>query len=213
MFDAIWSRFVEGPSTLGPTPGVREAWHRGRARYAVWLLRAVDPAILARLDMVRDALAPFGVEAIAEPHVTVFVAGFPAARPLEDDDIAEATLAAQAEALGAELPSPRLAIGGASAFLSCPILEVQDPHGNLEAIRARLGALRREVRFAPYVPHLTIGTFVDSRPTGPIAAVLEGLRALPPLALRAEALELVTFDATRAGAALTTETRIVFASP
>lgn len=228
MFDTVWERFVTAPSTLGPTPGVREEWHRGRARYAVWVLRVDAPAVRDRLDAMIDHLAPHGILPFTDPHVTVFVAGFPTPRPgsptahpppgggtpaLNDpDDVPEATLHAQDEAVrAARLPPPRLVVGGLNCFLSCPFLEILDPHGDLARLRAPLEALRPEVRFAPYLPHLTVGAFRDDRPTGPIARAVEPLRDLPPLHLAPSALELVTFDARESGGALATE-RVVILS-
>jgi 2'-5' RNA ligase len=210
MFDRIWSRFVAGPTTLGPTEGAREAWHLGRPRYAVWLVRAPDPVIRDRLAAAADLLAPHGVHALPEPHVTVFVAGFPSAAPTHGDDIAEAVLDAQAAALSDPLPSPRLRVGSVNAFASCPILEVEDPHGDLERLRSKLASFHPEVRFAPYVPHLTVGVFSDTRPVAPIAAALTRLRALPPLEFRPDAVELVTFDTTRPNPPLETRARLPF---
>ncbi len=177
---------------------MREAWHRGRPRYAVWVLRVDDAAVLDRRASMADLLAPHGALPFTDPHITLFVAGFPTPAPLLDDDVADALLDAQVAALvAADLRAPRLLVGGLNAFLSCPILEVRDPDGALAAIRAPLGA--EDLRFAPYVPHLTVGTFGDTRATGPVAAAIAPLRGLPPLPLRPSAVELVTFDASAPG--------------
>ncbi|MFN7144390.1 MAG: 2'-5' RNA ligase family protein [Myxococcota bacterium] len=205
MFDEVWQRFLAAPTTLGPTPGVREAWHRGRPRYAVWALRVEEAPIRARAAALADHLAPHGVLPFRDPHITVFVAGFPTAVPLADDDVAEHVLAAQVDALRAcRLPPPRLAVGGLNAFLSCPVLEVLDPHGDLARLRAPLAALHPEIRFAPYLPHLTVGTFGDTRPTAPVAAAVAPFRGLPPLPLAPRAVDLVSFDADDVGGPLHT---------
>lgn len=190
MSASTWRRFLAGPRTLGPTPGAREAWHRGRPRYAVWLLRVETPAVRARLDEAAELLAPHGLRPVGEPHVTLFVAGFPTTEPVADDDVAEATLHAQRAALtGARAPT--LVVGGLNAFLSCAFLEVRAPLGGL--LRP-LRAQAREVRFAPLVPHVTVGTFTDSRPTGPIAAAITPRRVWPPIVVRPESVELVELD-------------------
>ncbi|MDP2307789.1 MAG: 2'-5' RNA ligase family protein [Pseudomonadota bacterium] len=212
-FDAVWSRFTAAPTTLGPTPGAREAWHLGRPRYAVWVLRVEDPAVLSRHAAMLDVLAPHGARPFTDPHITLFVAGFPTAAPERDDDVAHTTLEAQVAALRAADPlAPCLHVGGLNAFLSCPFLEVHAPAGGLDALRsplerALLAHDRREVRFAPYVPHFTVGPFGDTRPTRPVAAAIAGLRSLPPLPFRPSALELVTFD-TAAMGPLTTVARV-----
>lgn len=207
-FASTWSRFTAAPSTLGPTPGAREAWHRGRPRYAVWVLRVDDPAVLARHAAMADVLAPHGAQPFTDLHITLFVAGFPTAHPRHDDDVHPSTLDAQVDALrAADLPSPRLSVGGLNAFLSCTFLEVHDPSGGLDALRVPLEDAHREVRFAPYVPHLTVGPFGDTRPTGPVAAAIAAFRSLPPLPVRPAALELVSFDAFATGP-LTTLARV-----
>lgn len=198
----VWTTFVTAAHTLGPTPGVREAWRQGRERYAVWIFRVDVPGILARRDAVAEALGPHGVVGLHPAHLTVFVAGFPAKVVVQNDDVAADTLEACLAALRADPPAaPVLAIGGASAFLSCPFLEVAEERG-LADLRARLGG--REVRFAPYVPHITVGAFGDDRPTGPIAAALAPFRGLDPIVWRPRVLELVTFDAARSDGALET---------
>lgn len=211
MFDEVWRQFTTAPATLGPTPGVREAWHRGRRRYAVWVLRVGDAALRHRAAAMADHLAPHGVLPFRDPHVTVFVLGFPAAVPLADDDVAEHVLAAQVDALRAcRLPPPRVAVGGLNAFLSCPVLEVLDPHDDLARLRAPLAALHPEIRFAPYLPHLTVGTFGDTRPTHPVAAAIAPFRALPPLPLTADSVDLVSFDADVVGGPLDTLATVPF---
>jgi hypothetical protein len=207
LFDAAWSHFLAAPTTLGPTPGAREEWHRGRPRYAVWVLRVGDPAVLARHAAMLDHLAPHGARPFTDPHVTLFVAGFPTPHPHDDDDIALSTLDAQLAALrAAGHRSPRLHVGGLNTFLSCPFLEVHDPHGDLDTLRGPLAQAHPEVRFAPYLPHLTVGPFGDTRPTGPVAAAIAPFRTLAPLPLRPVAVELITFDAQEMGALTTLAT-------
>lgn len=191
-----WSAFLATPTTLGPSPGAREAWHRGRLHYAAWVVRLSDPAVLERRAHVAGVLAGHGVVGLHEAHITVCVAGFPTGSPRFDDDVTPAELDAQRAAAAAlALRRPRLGIGGANAFASCPFLEVSDPEGVLSRLRSVLLAVRGEPRATPYIPHVTVGAFGDTRPTGPVAAALAPFRTLPPLSIRPEGLELVRFDA------------------
>ncbi len=181
-FDHVWRTFRAAPTTLGPTPGALEAWHRGRRRYAVWLAPVTAPEPLASLEALQRALGA-AIVPVAVPHVTLWVAGFPAAAPRHDDDVAEAELAAQLEALrcwreaGGRL---RVTFGQANAFLSAAFVEVHDDHGDLARARAALAAPGgREVRFCPYLPHLTAGRFSAEAPTAPLATAIERLRTAP----------------------------------
>lgn len=160
-FRRAWARFGSAGTTLGPTPGVREDWHRGRRWYHVWVLRVADPRVRERRDAVFQdlgaAVSPFGAD---HPHVTVWVHGFDAPRfvhPLE----------------GSEVP---LSVGDASAFRAAPFLEVR---GRLDPLRAAFPG--PEERWTHYLPHLTVGSFVGGVDTAAVRARLRLWRGIDPL--------------------------------
>lgn len=160
-FRRAWRRFRTAPRTLGPTPGVREAWHRGRRWYHVWAVLVDDPVVLARRDAVAAAVAPWTTPFAADaPHVTVWVHGFDPP-PVHPDE-------------GRVVP---LVVSGANAFTSCPFLEVRAPA--LRALRARFPG--EEERWSAYLPHLTVARFHGAHPTPPLVAALRPFRALPPV--------------------------------
>lgn len=228
---AIWDRFLRAPTTLGPTLGAREAWHKGRARYAVWVLRVNDPPIAERADRIAASLG-----AMASPvphtqhHITVWVSGFPLpmnaprkadtstrANPLPpagqetpgellDDDVDQALLDEQARAVSEASLSPfELLLGGVNSFLTAPFLHVSDPSDGIGRLRAQLGLPLqrrglRELRFAPFVPHLTVAHFAAGVATEDIVPKLEPFRQLPDLRYKVNSLELVDFCANTAHA-------------
>lgn len=214
-FAAIWAEILGAERTLGLEPGVREAWHRGRERYAVWLLRVREEAALARMAEVGEAIgarlgARFRPQPASEAHITAFVAGFPSSAPSVDDDVDYVALEEQAARVAGRLGGPlRLALGGANAFLSCPFLEVHDPDGGLAALREALAAPTREIRFAPYHPHLTLGLLPESVPAAALTEALLPYREAPELQLGFDALELASFDPRVPGAPLETLRRVV----
>lgn len=149
--------------------------------------------------------------ALDQLHVTVFVAGFPTPTPALDDDVALEALAAMARRVERlRAGPPRLWVGGANAFLSCPFLEVHEVGADLARVRLALGEGAREIRFADYNPHVTLGAIPSAVDTAALRRCLGPLRRLPPLPLRAVALELVSFEAARAGAPLVTERSLPF---
>lgn len=165
----------------------------------MWALRVSDPVVLARMATIADRLAGAIVPVSREDaHVTAWVCGFPCAVPALDDDVADATIAAQRAAV-AHLRPPRLVVGAPNAFATCAFLEVHDPHGDLTALRHALAVPGAgEVRFAPYQPHVTVGRFHDTRPASPIAVALGEFRAgerFAPHPFHDSALELVILDA------------------
>jgi hypothetical protein len=206
MFEDTWARFRALGRTLGPSANAVEDWRRGRERYAVWVLRVTDAVVLARMAAVAQVLGAAVVRVKRrDAHVTAWVCGFPSEAPALDDDVAESTIAAQRAAV-ARASRIRLRVGGPNAFATCAFLEVHDPHGDLAALRATLAVPgAREVRFAPYQPHVTVGRFGDSRPAGPIADALGALRESAgfPLPAVDGAIELIELDA-RAPDGLTT---------
>lgn len=198
--------------TLGLDPGAREGWHRGRSRYAVWALRVSEPEVQARAAEVAAAIGPpLRVQPASELHITVFVAGFPTEDPRHDDDVAWSILHAQRQVLVLAMDrTPRLKLGGANGFLSCPFLEVYDADGDLACLRAALEPHSPEVRFGPYLPHVTVGLLPEPVPTATLVRRLVPFRGLPLLDLAPEAVELVEFDAHQAGAPLITRWSLPF---
>ena len=205
-----WAKFQATPQTLGPTSGARQQWHKGRARYAVWILRVRSEAVLMRWQQVRESLSDRLVpQEPADLHVTLWVAGFPAQVTTHDDDVAEKALRRQSELLS-RLEGPiRISVGPANAFLSCAFLEVEDPCGDIARARSLLAAGgASEQRFAPYLPHVTVGSFRKSEPTAPLVALLSAFRDAPPISLGLRDVELVEFDTHVAGSALQTRRQI-----
>ena len=203
---STWQRFLDAGRTLGPSPGVREAWHQGRRSYAVWALLLGDDVaggqLRARADAVAAAVAPLGVRPVRELHVTVFVAGFPALVAARPDDVATVRLVRQLARARAAAGPLALDVGGASSFQTCAMLEVTPVGDTLARLRAALAAEAPEVRFAPYQPHVTAAIYDHDGPAAPVAAALAPLRALPPLRVTPARLDLVVFDAARDGAPL-----------
>jgi len=204
--DEVWSTFCRGPATLAESAGVRAAWHRGRRRYHLWAFRVRAPDVTDRVAHLQQALAgAFEPAPRDDLHVTAFVAGFATTNPLHDDCVPWQALDLQTRALREEGRRVRLRVGGVGSFLSVPFLWVGDPYGELDHLRSVLARHGREIRFAPYRPHLTLGRYVADVPTAPLAARFAPFRQLPSLELNLDAVELVSFEAATPGAPLVTE--------
>ncbi len=173
-------------------------WHRGRKTYCVWMYHVDDRQLLQRRDRILDSVqAVVEVLPVQHLHITVFVSGFLSVQRVRNDDVEESLLARQAQRLqGCAFPAPRLRVGGAGCFLTGPFLYAHDMTETTKHIRAILADGQAEVRFKPFVAHITLGHFLASLPTGPIAEVMDRWRSLPPIVIQPEALELVSFDAT-----------------
>src|SRR5579859_6101293 len=70
-------------------------WRRGRMRYGVWIVPVRDAALLAYIDAARRELAGLiHPSPRRQPHLTLFVCGFPG-EGLDDDDFPPQRLARQ----------------------------------------------------------------------------------------------------------------------
>ena len=209
-FRATWQEFCAAPRLLGPTPGVREQWAAGRPHYAIWAVRIDDAEVTRRIANLQARLTAWTRPVdLADLHVTAWVAGFPSENPSLDDDIDVVDLDRQADALRGQ-GSFRLMIGSANSFTTAPFLEVIDLDGGLSRLRQVLDACGPpELRFAPYRPHVTIGTATADHPVAPVRACLEAHRHLPPIEVEVRGVEQVRFDASRPGARLHTHRTVV----
>ena len=208
-WEAAWQEFRRGPLTLPEDPSIRESWHQGRSRYAVWVLRVDDAAVRERVTQVasclRDAIVP---EPVNQLHITLFVAGFITPLPTRDDDVDELVLRDQVEDLSRAMSPLVLEVGAAHSFLSVPTLRVHDPRGDLARLRRVLSRRTREIRFAAYYPHITVGRYRDARSTREISSRIEALWPWPPLPIVVDAIDLVCFDGLKVDTPLESIARI-----
>lgn len=170
-------------------------WHRGRQRYALWMVPIGCPALLSHIHVLQTQLGDLLHATRRQAHLTLFVCGFEQAQAVANDDFTPEQLRQQIEHLG-QLRSPpcALEIGPPDSFASAAFLPVVDHAGNLQRWRTALGQSCREVRQSAYVPHITLGLY--KRRIG-AAELRERLQQLPALAnpqLEVEELHYATYD-------------------
>lgn len=195
-FDAVWADFCDRTHTLGPSPGARSAWHRGRRTYAVWVLRVTCPTLVADVAARQARLGPL-IAPVARDrlHVTVWVLGFPTAQPALDDDVDQQDLDRTVAALQDDPPAAaRVRVDPIGSFASAAMLPVHDADGGLVRVRRRLSALP-EQRFGPYRPHITLGTYTDDHPVDRVLRALQPQPQRAPLSAVLDTLDLVHIDA------------------
>lgn len=131
-------------------------WHRGRPHYAVWMVEVQQPALLAYIQHLQEQLAdllhPPGAR---QPHLTLFVCGFPQASQRYADDFTPARLDSQLQHLRPRAGSACvLPLGAADSFASAAFIPVYDPQQRLANWRQALAAGSREIRQAEYIAHI-----------------------------------------------------------
>lgn len=134
-------------------------WHKGRSRYAIWMIPVDCPQVLAYLDQATRQLADLLHPSRRQPHITLFVCGFEQERQLYNDDFTAGQLQQQITALRDASRPASLQIGPPDSFASAAYLSVTDPEGQLEAWRSLLAESCSEIRPLAYVPHITLGLY------------------------------------------------------
>src|SRR5690606_34047411 len=135
-------------------------WHRGRRRYAIWMIPINCPSVLAYIDQVTASLADLLHPSRRQPHITLFVCGFEGERVRYDDDFTPVQLQRQLADLDRlELRPCELPIGAPDSFASAAFLPVGDPEGHLACWREALAVSCKEIRQAAYVPRITLGLY------------------------------------------------------
>lgn len=172
-------------------------WHRGRSRYAVWVLPVQCPILLAHIDRVHqqlsDVLHPPGRR---QAHITLFVCGFISGNARHDDDFSKQHLQQQLKAMGRQSRQPLdLLIDQPDSFASAVFLPVYDPSGQLQHWRTQLSEQSTEVRQSPYHAHITLGLYRRSVDAALLRARLAELAEEAPRQLRVKSLQLCHYRA------------------
>lgn len=182
--------------TLVAEPRDYPEWRRGRSRYGVWMLPVDNPAVLARIELLKRELADLLHPSRRQPHITLFVCGFAQPHRRYDDDFTPAQLARQVAGLQAlEVQPCTLRIGAVDSFASAAFLTVTDPAGQLDRWRRVLATECAEVRQAPYVPHLTLGLYRRRVHLDELRERLDNLPQCAALAVPVTCLEYATYEA------------------
>ena len=169
-------------------------WHKGRSRYAIWMIPIDCPRVLAYLDQATRQLADLLHPSRRQPHITLFVCGFEQERQVHNDDFTAAQLQQQIAALRA-LPLPAtLQIGRPDSFSSAAYLSVTDPDGCLHDWRAVLADSCSEIRPLAYVPHITLGLYRQRIKADELQGRLAEIHYPAELILPVNRLEYVTYS-------------------
>ena len=170
-------------------------WHRGRRRYAIWMIPINCPEVLAYIDQVTASLADLLHPSRRQPHITLFVCGFEGESISHDDDFTPAQLQRQLADLDRlALPPCELRIGAPDSFASAAFLSVGDPQGHLRRWREALAEDCREVRQSIYVPHLTLGLYRQAIPAAELRQRLALWSGPDTLPLSVERLDYATYS-------------------
>lgn len=169
-------------------------WHKGRGRYAIWMLPIDCPQVLDYMAEVRAQLADLLHPTRRQPHITVFVCGFEQPSGVHDDDFTAAQLQQQVAALETlRYSACTLQVDRPDSFSSAAYLSITDQGGHLDAWRTALATSGAEIRFGPYVPHLTLGLYRQAIDVETLRERLDKIAVPQALHLPVDRLEYVTY--------------------
>lgn len=182
-------------ATLVAQPRDYPEWHKGRSRYGIWMVPIDCPRVLGYVEKVTEQLSDLLHPTRRQPHLTVFVCGFEQPERVHDDDFTADQLARQMAALQRlQPPACSLQIGVPDSFASAAYLRVGDPDGQLSSWREALGEGGREVRFGPYVPHVTLGLYRRQLGAAELRRRLDAVTGTRQVELPVSRLEYADYD-------------------
>jgi 2'-5' RNA ligase len=171
-------------------------WHRGRQDYSVWLIELGGVEVFQKIAAAREHLSDFLIKPCRQqPHITIFVCGFLADTPRYGDDFSAEQFENHLHLLKEEAGKPfTLEINGLNSFASAPFLEVADPEGGLERVRAPLLTTGKEIGRSKYIPHVTVGLYSGAFPA---SVVIEKISSFPKAPCKVK-VDQITFASYRA---------------
>jgi len=203
----VWNEFLGLRRTHFAENRDFKEWHRGRKQYAVWVIDVRNPSVQSRFDTAREHLAEFLLEPYRrQPHISLFVCGFPAESERYDDDYGHDRCSRHLRDLEKAKPPPfPIEVGGINSFAAAPFLEVFNVAGGIETLRSIFSRTCSEIRQEPYLPHLTLGLYADRFDTRIVAERMALLRNAPPVPCLVDAVRLTTYSAAEIAGPLTVQ--------
>jgi len=209
-YQTVWNTFQNSARTRRAAKRDYGRWHKGRAEYAAWTIDIQSELVQSRFDVARSHLAGFLLEPYRrQPHVTVFVCGFPGETEQFNDDYTFRRLDRHLQELReAEVAPFEIMIGGINSFTSAPFLEVVDATGGIKRVRAVLSRTHSEVGMGAYVPHVTLGLYADHYETTVVTEKISSFGDVLPIAQSVDQIQLTTYSALEIAGPLAVKYRV-----
>lgn len=203
----IWQSFTQQQHTQAAEKREYPEWHKNRPRYYIWAIEVDAAPVNKRLHKYHSILNELLLNPYRrQAHITLAISGFLSEYIIHNDDITQAIIEEQQEALHRLKLAPfTLSIGGINSFSSTPFLEVVDPSNALKTIRRILTDDRQDFRNTPhYCPHITLGIYNASHAVAPIVAMIKDLKE-EPIELTVDHIGFFSYDARDIGSPLRKE--------
>ena len=201
-----WQSFIQQQCTRAAQKRDYPEWHKNRPHYYLWAIDCDTALVNKRLQKYQAIFKDFLLHPYErQAHITLAISGFLSTHIIHNDDIAQAAIAKQQQALLALKLMPfTVLVGGINSFSSAPFLEVMDPSKSLEIIRHALTDDRWDFRNTHYIPHVTLGIYNANHAVASIAAMIKDLKE-SPIELAVNHIGFYSYDTTDIGSRLREE--------
>lgn len=207
----MYSELLKYAKTYGPLKEDFYDWHKGRLKYAVWILELEDVDLLRRYQEAQQYLSPYLITTYArKPHITLAPCGFLVSdKQYRDDYCWDAIEQDINQIMSLELRTIQIAIRNVLiSYAIAPGFEVLDMQGDLKRLNERLVKPDHCDHDGEYFPHVTVGLYNDEWPTDLIVNVLEGFEIQKDIGLSLNVIKLVSYVPTVSGGQLKDELMI-----
>ncbi len=205
------SELLKHAKTYGPLMGDFYDWHKGRSKYAVWVLELNDEQFLQRYREAQQHLSPYLISAYErKPHITLAPCGFLVSDKQHYDDYCLAAIEQDIEQiLSLELNAIEVAIRNILiSYAIAPGFEVLDIQGDLKCLNDRLAKHDHFEENYDYFPHVTVGLYNGEWPTAEILEALQHFEIEKNIILKFNVIKLVSYVPTVSGGQLKDELMI-----
>lgn len=204
----MYSELLKYSKTYGPLKGDFYDWHKGRSKYAVWVLELDDDQFLQRYFDAQHHLSSYLISTyVRKPHITLAPCGFlmPEKNDIDDYDIQ--TLEQDIEdILSLKLNTIEIAIRNVLiSYAIAPGFEVLDLQGDLKRLNDSLAKHDHFEENYNYFPHVTVGLYNDEWPTDLILNELKCFEIQEDILLKFNVIKLVSYVPTVSGGQLKDE--------
>lgn len=207
----MYSALLKHAKTYGPLTGDFYDWHKGRPKYAVWVLELNDEQFLQRYREAQQHLSPYLISTYErKPHITLAPCGFLSSEKQHYDDYCWDAIEQDIEQImSLGLNSIEVAIRNILiSYAIAPGFEVLDIQGDLKCLNDRLAKHDHFEENYDYFPHVTVGLYNDEWPTDLILRELKQFEIQEDVLLRFNVIKLVSYAPTVSGGQLKDELMI-----
>ncbi|MGL4673747.1 MAG: 2'-5' RNA ligase family protein [Wohlfahrtiimonas sp.] len=207
----MYSALLKHAKTYGPLTGDFYDWHKGRSKYAVWVLELNDEQFLQRYQKAQQHLSPYLISTYErKPHITLAPCGFLSSEKQHHDNYCWDAIEQDIEKiLSLELNVIEVVIRNILiSYAIAPGFEVLDLQGDLKRLNDSLAKHDHFEENYDYFPHVTVGLYNDEWPTDLILEVLQHFEIEEDIVLKFNVIKLVSYAPTVSGGQLKDELMI-----